>query len=97
MGYLSNTDTCLAARVSLCLFYSHLSFQDPFIFAEYELLTAILVDTKLWGNYLFWGVTCSAKTAQLLSAYPCTATITSWLKIMAKLHTRAHHHKLTDC
>jgi len=67
MGYLSNTDTCLAARVSLCLFYSHLSFRDLFIFAEYEILTAVLVDTKLWGNYLFWGMTPSAKTTQLVA------------------------------
>jgi len=65
MGCLSNTDMCLAAHVSLCLFYSHLSFQDLFIFAEYKFLTAVLVDTKLWGNYLFWGMTPSAKTAQL--------------------------------
>jgi len=36
------------------------------IFAEYEFLTAVLVDTELWGNYLFWGMTCSAKTAQLI-------------------------------
>jgi len=57
---------CLAARVSLCLFYLHLSFQDLFIFAEYELLTAVLVETKLQENYFFWGVTPAAKTAQLL-------------------------------
>jgi len=53
---------------SLCLFYLHLSFRDLFIFAEYELLTAVLVDTELQGNYLFWGMTHSAKTAQLLRA-----------------------------
>jgi len=29
-------------------------------------LTAVLVDTELRGNYLFWGVTPSAKTAQLI-------------------------------
>ena len=36
-----------------------------FIFAEYKFLTAVLVDTELQGNYLFWGMTHSAKTAQL--------------------------------
>jgi len=46
-------------------FFLHLSFQDLFIFAEYEFLTAVLVATELQGNYLFWGVTPSAKTAQL--------------------------------
>jgi len=51
---------------SLYLFYLHRLFQDLFIFAEYEFLTAVLVDTELQGNYLFWGVTHSAKTAQLL-------------------------------
>jgi len=50
---------------SLCLFYLHLAFQDLFILAEYEFLTAVLVDTELWGNYLFWGVMCPAETAQL--------------------------------
>ena len=39
--------------------------QDLFYFAEYEFLTAVLVDTELWGNYFFWGVTHSAQTAQL--------------------------------
>jgi len=59
---------CLAAHVSLCLFYSHLLFQDLFIFAEYELLTAVLVETKLRENYFFWGVTPAAKTAQLITS-----------------------------
>jgi len=36
-----------------------------FYFAEYEILTAILVETKLRGYSLFWGVTRPAKTAQL--------------------------------
>ena len=36
-----------------------------FYFAEYEILTAILVETKLQGYSLFWGVTHPAKTAQL--------------------------------
>ena len=40
-----------------------------FYFAEYEFLTAVLVDTKLWGNYLFWGMTRSAETAQLSGAH----------------------------
>jgi len=53
---------------SLCLFYSHLSFRDLFILAEYEFLTAVLVDTELWGNYLFWGVTRPVETAQLIVA-----------------------------
>jgi len=36
-----------------------------FYFAEYEYLTAVLVETKLPENYFFWGVTPAAKTAQL--------------------------------
>jgi len=36
-----------------------------FYFAEYEILTAILVETKLQGYSLFWGVMRPAKTAQL--------------------------------
>jgi len=55
-------------------FFLHLSFQDLFIFAEYESLTAVLVATKLWGNYLFWGMTPSAKTAQLVSSRCDNAT-----------------------
>jgi len=41
-----------------------------FYFAEYEILTAILVETKLRGYSLFWGVTRPAKTAQLLLHNP---------------------------
>ena len=36
-----------------------------FYFAEYEFLTAVLVDTELQGNYLFWGMTRSMETVQL--------------------------------
>jgi len=36
-----------------------------FYFAEYEYLTAVLVETKLPENYFFWGMTPAAKTAQL--------------------------------
>jgi len=55
---------------SLCLFCSHLSIRDLFIFAEYEILTALLVDTELRGNSLFWGMTRPAETAQLLVRVP---------------------------
>jgi len=64
-GCLSDTGMCLAA----CVFFMFVLLASiilrSFIFAEYEFLTAVLVDTELWGNYLFWGVTRSAKTAQL--------------------------------
>jgi len=36
-----------------------------FYLSEYENLTAVLVETKLQENYFFWGVTPTAKTAQL--------------------------------
>jgi len=65
MGCLSDTSTCLAARVFFMFVLLASIIPRSFIFAEYEFLTAVLVDTELPGNYLFWGVTCSAKTAQL--------------------------------
>jgi len=64
-GCLSDTGTCLVARVFFMFVLLASIIPRSFIFAEYEFLTAVLVDTELRGNYLFWGMTRSAKTAQL--------------------------------
>jgi len=42
-----------------------LTIPRSFYFSEYENLTALLVETKLQENYFFWGMTPTAKTAQL--------------------------------